>query len=287
MRLVQFEEGDRVRVGVELNNGGDVVDISAADKRIPTDMRSFLEGGESAIEAAKKVVSAGSHIVRKENLKLQAPITNPEKVLCVGMNYKDHCLEQNVPIPKEPVFFNKFASSIVGPTDDIVYPGELTSELDWEVELTIVIGKTGKNIKESEAMQYVFGYTVAHDVSARDWMKKNLNQVMLGKCMDTFCPLGPAIVTLDEILDPHKLDIRCRVNGKTVQDSNTDQLIFKTEALITFISRFITLKPGDIILTGTPHGSGVSHQPTPVFLKRGDVVEVEVDRIGRCTNRVV
>ncbi|XP_072027900.1 oxaloacetate tautomerase fahd2, mitochondrial-like [Amphiura filiformis] len=288
MRLVQFEEGGSVRVGVELSNGGDVVDISAADKSIPTDMRSFLEGGESAIEAAKKVVSAGSHIVKKENLKLQAPITNPEKVLCVGMNYKDHCLEQNAPIPKEPVFFNKFASSIVGPTDDIVYPGELTSELDWEVELTIVIGKTGKNIKESEAMQHVFGYTVAHDVSARDWqMKKNLKQWMLGKCMDTFCPLGPAIVTTDELSDPHKLGIRCRVNGKTVQDSSTDQLVFRSEALIAFISRFVTLKPGDIILTGTPPGVGVFLKPEPVFLKRGDVVDVEVDEIGTCTNRVV
>lgn len=292
MRFVQFREktgaGAQVRVGVEVSNGGDVVDLSAGDQSIPSDMRRFLEGGDALVDAAKRVVALGSHVVKREHISLTAPITNPEKVLCVGMNYKDHCLEQNAPIPTEPVFFNKFASSIVGPTDDIVYPVELTSELDWEVELVIVIGKTGKNIKESDAMQHVFGYTVAHDVSARDWqMKKNLKQWLLGKCMDTFCPLGPAIVTTDGLSDPHKLGIRCRVNGKTVQDSNTEQLVFRTPELIAFISRFVTLKPGDIILTGTPPGVGVFLKPNPVFLQRGDVVDVEIDEIGTCTNRVV
>lgn len=215
-----------------------------------------------------------------------SPVIKPDKVICIGMNYADHCLEQNMAPPKEPVVFSKFSSSIVGPYDDINYP-EVTKELDWEVEMAIVIGKAGKNVKEKDAMSYVFGFTTAHDVSARDWqLKRNGGQWLIGKTMDNFCPLGPALVTCDEIPDPHNLDLKCVVNGETKQDSNTRQLIFKTEELIAWLTQFFTLLPGDVILTGTPPGVGVFKKP-PEYLKKGDVVECTIEKLGSVRNKII
>merc|ERR1719412_526539 len=220
------------------------------------------------------------------DVELLSPIIKPDKVICIGMNYADHCLEQNVPPPKEPVVFSKFSSSIVGPNDDIEYP-EVTEELDWEVEMAIVIGKPGKKVKKEDAMSHVFGFTTAHDVSARDWqLKRNGGQWLVGKTMDGFCPLGPAIVTADEIGDPHNLSLQCLVNGNIKQDSNTRQLVFKTEELIAWLTQFFTLLPGDVILTGTPPGVGVFKKP-PEYLKKGDVVECTIEKIGTVRNTVV
>lgn len=288
MRFVQFERGGERRVGVEIRDGGDIVDLCAGDSSIPSDMRSFIEGGQKTLLAAKSVIDRGGSVIPRDSVKIVAPIYNPDKVLCVGMNYKDHCEEQNAPVPTEPVIFNKFPSSIIGPTEDLQYPEE-TQKLDWEVELTIVIGKDAKRVQESDAMNYVFGYTVAHDVSARDWQLepgKNGGQWLIGKAMDGFCPLGPAIVMKEDINDPHNLGLRCRVNGVTKQDSNTNQLVHKTAAMVSFISRFMTLRPGDVILTGTPPGVGVFRKP-PEYLKRGDVVECEIDGIGKVVNKIV
>lgn len=288
MRFVQFERGGVRRVGVEIRDGGDIVDLCAGDSSIPSDMRSFIEGGQKTLLAAKSVIDRGGSTIPRDSVKIVAPIYNPDKVLCVGMNYKDHCEEQNAPVPIEPVIFNKFPSSIIGPTEDLKYPEE-TQKLDWEVELTIVIGKDAKQVQESDAMNYVFGYTVAHDVSARDWQLdpgKNGGQWLIGKAMDGFCPLGPAIVMKEDINDPHNLGLRCRVNGVTKQDSNTNQLVHKTAAMVAFISRFVTLRPGDLILTGTPPGVGVFRKP-PEYLKRGDVVECEIDGIGKVVNKIV
>ena len=212
--------------------------------------------------------SFANHSASKVSLKeinLLAPITQPDKVICVGMNYKDHCEEIGAPIPKEPVVFNKFPSCIIGPNDDIHYP-EISKELDWEVELVIVIGKTGFNISESQAADYIFGYTVAHDVSARDWQRKNGGQVLLGISMDAFCPLGPCIVTLDEVGDPHNLNLKCLVNGVVKQNSNTQNLVFDTNQIVSWCSKFFTLLPGDLILTGTPPGVGFGMKP-PQYLK--------------------
>lgn len=275
-------------MGVEIRDGGDIVDLCAGDSSIPSDMRSFIEGGQKTLLAAKSVIDRGGSIIPRDSVKIVAPIYNPDKVLCVGMNYKDHCEEQNAPVPIEPVIFNKFPSSIIGPTEDLQYPEE-TQKLDWEVELTVVIGKDAKRVQESDAMNYVFGYTVAHDVSARDWQLepgKNGGQWLIGKAMDGFCPLGPAIVMKEDINDPHNLGLRCRVNGVTKQDSNTNQLVHKTAAMVSFISRFMTLRPGDVILTGTPPGVGVFRKP-PEYLKRGDVVECEIDGIGKVVNKIV
>lgn len=275
-------------MGVEIRDGGDIVDLCAGDSSIPSDMRSFIEGGQKTLLAAKSVIDRGGSVIPRDSVKIVAPIYNPDKVLCVGMNYKDHCGEQNAPVPIEPVIFNKFPSSIIGPTEDLQYPEE-TQKLDWEVELTIVIGKDAKRVQESDAMNYVFGYTVAHDVSARDWQLepgKNGGQWLIGKAMDGFCPLGPAIVMKEDINDPHNLGLRCRVNGVTKQDSNTNQLVHKTAVMVSFISRFMTLRPGDVILTGTPPGVGVFRKP-PEYLKRGDVVECEIDGIGKVVNKIV
>ncbi|XP_067036936.1 oxaloacetate tautomerase fahd2, mitochondrial-like isoform X2 [Acropora muricata] len=285
MRLIQFVEGGKQRVGVETKDGGEVVDLCAGDLSIPTDMKSFLEGGEEMMNKAQRIVDSGQHVLKRTDIQLKAPICNPNKIICIGMNYVDHCLEQNCPIPTEPILFSKFSNAITDPGEPILYPEE-TEELDFEVELAFVIGKSGKKIKESEAMDYVAGFTVVHDVSARDWqLKKNGGQWLIGKTFDSFCPMGPAIVTKDSLSDPHKLGIRCRVNGDTMQDSNTENLVFKTEALVSFISRFVTLTPGDLVITGTPPGVGCFRKP-PLYLKRGDVVECEIDEIGCISNTV-
>ncbi len=206
------------------------------------------------------------------------------------MNYKDHCEEQNQPVPKEPVVFNKFPSSIVGPFDSIPYP-KCTQELDWEVELALVIGKKCKELdSESEAEEAIFGYTVAHDVSARDWqLRRNGGQWLLGKTMDGFCPLGPSVITrgaLNKSVDKEGLKIACRVNGETKQDSTTAQLVFGPAAVVKWLSRFCTLLPGDVVLTGTPPGVGCFAKPEPKFLKRGDVVECEIEGIGVIKNKI-
>ena len=212
---------------------------------------------------------------------------DPEKVLCVGMNYVDHCTEQNLPVPVEPVIFNKFPSSICASGDPLPHPAE-TAQLDYEVELAIVIGTQCRRLTRETAMAHVAGYTVAHDVSARDWqLKKNGNQWLLGKALDNFAPIGPAIVTLDEIGDPHNLRLRCVVNGVALQDGNTKTLVHKTEDMLVWITKFVTLRPGDLILTGTPPGVGCFRKPSPIWLHPGDVVSCEIENIGTITNTVV
>ncbi|MCI4381229.1 hypothetical protein PGIGA_G00249280 [Pangasianodon gigas] len=287
MRLVQFcrrgAEGN-VRVGVERENG--VVDLKAFDQSMPSTIREFLELGEKGMECAQRAESSGECVLPHSDIQLLSPVTGPDKVVCVGMNYRDHCLEQDAPIPTEPIIFSKFPSSITGPYDDIHLPN-MSQEVDWEVELAFVIGKKGKDIKEEDALRHVAGFTVANDVSARDWqMERNSKQWLLGKTFDTFCPLGPALVTTEALKDVHNLGIRCLVNGDVVQDSNTNQLIFKTEKLVAWVSQFVTLCPGDVFLTGTPPGVGVFRKP-PVFLKKGDVVECQIEEIGSIRNTVV
>nr|XP_033806251.1 fumarylacetoacetate hydrolase domain-containing protein 2-like isoform X2 [Geotrypetes seraphini] len=288
MRLVQFQiQGTgESRIGLEDKDGGNVIDLNAFDPSLPRQMRQFLEEGDAALSIARRALASGQNILSRSQVSLLSPITSPDKVICVGMNYVDHCQEQNVPVPKEPIIFNKFPSAIVGPYADILLPKE-SQQVDWEVELAFIIGKKGKNIKEEVAMDHVVGFTVAHDVSARDWqMNKNGNQWLLGKTFDTFCPLGPAIVTKDSLSDPHNLGISCCVNGKLFQNSSTNQMIFKTEALISWVSKFATLYPGDVFLTGTPPGVGFFQNP-PVFLQVGDVVQCKIDELGTITNRVV
>ncbi|XP_075592733.1 oxaloacetate tautomerase fahd2, mitochondrial-like [Balearica regulorum gibbericeps] len=287
MRLVRFRGagGGETRLGLEEAAGGNVVDLSAAEPALPRSMRAFLESGQSGLAAAQRALDSGRHRLPRETVRLLAPVGDPEKVICVGLNYRDHCLEQDVKIPKEPIIFSKFPSAIIGPFDDIVHPEE-SSEVDWEVELAAVIGKKGRHIEESSALDHIVGFTVANDISARDWQKRNGRQWLLGKTFDTFCPLGPALVTKEAVADVHNLSIRCSVNGRLMQDSSTSQLIFRLPKLIAWLSRFVTLVPGDVLLTGTPPGVGAFQKP-PVFLKRGDVVQCEIQELGTIRNKVV
>eukprot|EP00944_MAST-04C_sp_MAST-4C-sp1_P002090 g2090.t1 len=251
-------------------------------------LKEFLGGGEAHMaERVNAALSSGKGRKLMSSLDIVAPISDPGKILCVGMNYREHCIEQDVPIPEEPTLFSKFNNTVTKYNGDVVFDSRLTQEMDWEVEMVIVIGKEGKNIKKENAMDYVAGYSVSHDVSARDWqMKKNGGQWLLGKSMDTFFPYGPYIVTKDEQIDPHNLGIRCYVNDKLVQNSNTNELVFKTEELVEYISKFVTLLPGDLISTGTPSGVGCFRNP-PVFLKHGDRVRCEIDHLGVVENNMV
>lgn len=284
MRLLTFEHQGTRRLGVR--TGDAIVDLSKADASLPTNMRDFLAAGDKALNSAKAAADKGEHTLSASDVKICAPIHNPEKVICIGLNYADHAAESGMPIPSEPIVFSKYASSIIDPGDNIVAPS-VSNEVDYEVELVVVIGKPGRHISEEDALSHVAGYTVGHDVSARDYqLQKPGGQWMMGKAFDTFAPIGPDLVTSDEVPEPGNLNIRCILNGETVQDSNTSQLIFRVEKLISYLSHVFTLTPGDLIFTGTPPGVGMGRTPQ-LWLKDGDVVVCEVDGIGRLENPVV
>ena len=219
-----------------------------------------------------------------ENLKFSAPIENPSKIVCVGLNYRDHCEETGTPIPEKPIFFCKFPSSIIGPDDAVSWPPKSSSQVDYEAELAVVIKKKCKGIPPEQAGDYIAGYTMLNDISARDAQFAD-GQWIRGKSFDTFCPFGPYIVTSDEAGDANNLFIRCRLNGELVQDSNTNKMIFKIPELLSYLSQTITLEPGDILSTGTPHGVGFTRKP-PLYLKPGDQMEVEIENLGVLKNRV-
>ncbi len=224
-------------------------------------------------------------LIAASDVEWLPPIPNPGKILCVGLNYRDHCEEQNRPVPQVPMLFNKFTTSLLGAGADIPLPLKYDPQIDYEAELALVIGKEAKRVRKGSAMKHVAGYIVANDVSART-VQNNERQWSRAKGFDGSGPMGPTLVTVDEIDDPHMLDIKCRVNGKIMQSSNTKNLVFRIEYLIQFITELITLEPGDIVLTGTPGGVGVFREP-PVFLKPGDEVSVEIEKIGVLTNKCV
>ena len=213
-----------------------------------------------------------------------APVPRPGKIICIGLNYRDHAAESNMAIPEKPVMFSKFSTCVIAPGEPVVLPST-SEQVDYEAEMAVVIGRRAKHVSADSAYDYVLGYTAFNDVSARDFQFAD-GQWQRGKSCDTFAPLGQTIVTTDVIKDPHKLSIKLVLNGQTMQDSNTDQLIFGVPALIEFISQSITLEPGDVIATGTPPGVGFARKP-PVFLKPGDQMEVLIDGIGGLGNPVV
>lgn len=214
------------------------------------------------------------------------PVLGVEKLICIGKNYADHAVEMGGEAPDIPVVFSKFASCLIGNGADIVLP-EISDQVDYEAELVVVIGKAGRNIQRAEAYDHVFGYTIGNDVSARDWQKgRPGGQWLVGKAFDTFAPLGPAIVTSDEIEEPQNLEIGLKLNGQQMQRSNTSKMIFPIDMLIAHVSQFFTLKPGDLIFTGTPSGVGAGRAPQ-LFLKSGDQVSVEIEKLGVLQNNVV
>ena len=245
------------------------------DKIVPMgdDLLSYLETGRQREGDA----------VALADVSLRAPVPRPGKVIGVGLNYRDHAEESGQPVPEEPVLFPKFANSVIGPGADIVVPRVVTRP-DYEAELGVVIGRTASGVDESEALGLVAGYMCVNDVSARD-LQFHSSQWMLGKAIDSFLPCGPWLVTRDEIPDPQALGIRCTLGDDVMQDSSTSRMVFGVAALIAFVSRTLTLEPGDVIATGTPSGVGMSRKP-PRWLEHGDVVTVEIERVGTLTNTV-
>jgi 2-keto-4-pentenoate hydratase/2-oxohepta-3-ene-1,7-dioic acid hydratase in catechol pathway len=217
-------------------------------------------------------------------VQLGPPVADPSKIICVGLNYHDHCREAKREVPDRPILFAKFPSSIIGPEDEITWLPGASEKVDYEAELAVVVGREGRNIPVDRAYDYVAGYTIVNDVSARD-VQFDDDQWIRGKSFDTFCPMGPYLLTTDELPDPHDLRVRCWVNGELRQDSSTRELIFGVPELLAYISRTSTLVPGDVIITGTPGGVGVFRDP-PVFLRPGDRVEIEIEKLGRLCNRV-
>lgn len=223
-------------------------------------------------------------LTKRKDAYWLAPVPRPGKVICIGLNYRDHAAESNMPIPERPVVFSKFATAVIAPGEPVVLPAA-SAQVDYEAELAVVIGRLAKNVKSERALDHVLGYTCFNDVSARDFQFAD-GQWQRGKSCDTFAPMGPTIVTSDAVPDPHRLPIRLVLNGKTMQNSNTNQFIFGVPELIEFLSQTITLEPGDVIATGTPGGVGFARKP-PVFLRPGDAMEVIIEGVGWLNNPVV
>ncbi len=285
MKLVSFRLDSSEYVG-ELSVEQDRISF---DSRAPGSLIALRDlCGLSDLSCGKleEVLGKADSKIDVADVSLLAPVFEMEKVICVGTNYADHAKEMGSEVPELPIIFNKFPSAITAPDSKIRLP-DISTKVDFEAELVVVIGVGGKHIARENAMDHVLGYCCGNDVSARDWQKgKPGGQWLLGKTFDTFAPLGPMIVTKDEISDPYDLGIRLRLNGELMQDSNTSQLIFKIDYLISHVSQFVMLKPGDLIFTGTPPGVGAGRKP-PLFLKPGDQLEVEIDGLGVLGNAVV
>lgn len=267
--------------------GDHYVVLYNTDMALPISVRGLLAAGPDVLRAAEMAGKLPAAVrIHAATAILLPPVPDPGKILCIGLNYRDHARENNRAIPTEPVLFAKFNNTLIGHLAPIRLPA-VSQKVDYEAELVVAIGKHGRDIAEADAMSYVAGYTVGHDVSARDWQfKGEEKQWVIGKTFDTFAPTGPHLVTADEVPDPHALQIRLQLNGETMQDSNTREFIFTVPQLIAYLSQVVTLEPGDLIFTGTPPGVGVARKP-PVFLKAGDEVEVEIERVGVLRNPVV
>lgn len=285
-RLVTFSAGGGARPGALRD--GQVLDLAAAGCPVGSggDLAAIVDGGDAAMDSVRRAIAswkAPTHALA--DVRLHAPILRPSKVIGIGLNYIDHCKEAGLEVPSEPVIFTKHSTSVNGPYDDVTWPADLCRDIDYEAELGVIIGRRAFRVSEKNAMSHVFGYSVVNDVSARDLQFLGPRQWDLGKSLDTFCPWGPCIVTADEIGEPQSLDLRLTVNGVEKQRSNTKNMIFGVASLIAYLTRGITLLPGDLIATGTPFGVGLGMKP-PVYLKDGDVCEVEIARIGAIRNRM-
>ena len=283
MRLLNFLDVDGPAVALFFE--GRWVNLSSADPSMPTNVQDMLVAEYDSLGKLANLAS-GAPQLGTQPTHILPPITAPQKIICVGLNYRAHAIETGQSIPDEPLIFSKLSSSLIGHEAKIVLPS-VSDQVDFEAELVVVIGKRGRNILAGQALEHVAGYCCGNDVSARDWQKRKPGrQWLLGKSFDTFAPLGPWMIPADAVPDPGNLNIQSRVNGKTMQHSNTSDLIFPVEQLICYISSVCTLEVGDLLFTGTPSGVGVARQP-PRFLKPGDRVEVEIEQIGTLANSVV
>jgi 2-keto-4-pentenoate hydratase/2-oxohepta-3-ene-1,7-dioic acid hydratase in catechol pathway len=283
MKLVTYQAEHGPRVAAVGRNG--LVDLNGADSAIPACPKRLLADWEELKSPAETVLESGAAVLR-QGVRLLPPIPNPEKIIAVGLNYSDHAKESGRVPPGEPVIFSKFPTALRADGEPIVLP-RLSQEVDYEAELVVVIGLGRRRIRREEALAHVAAYTCGNNVSARDWQhRKPGGQWLLGKSFDSFAPLGPMMITADDVPNPGNLDIQSRLNGVTMQRANTNQLIFPIEFLIEYVAGVCTLAPGDLLFTGTPAGVGFARTP-PVFLKPGDVVEVEIERLGTLTSPVV
>ena len=284
MKLVTYKYKNSTGIGSLLEEG--IVPFST-NKHLPDNMLEFLQGGENLIEEAQDLCSNPKHLISMEEVILQAPILRPPKIIAIGLNYKDHIEEvraagREMATPEVPMIFNKQSLSATGPFDDVHDP-KVSDMLDYEGELTMVIGKKCRHVSRDNAKDVIAGYCVANDLSVRDWQLR-VPTFTIGKSFDTHCPFGPAIVTPDEISDPHNLNITTHVNGEIRQDSNTKHLLFDCFVLIEHLSTAFTLEPGDLILTGTSSGVGVVEGK---FLKKDDVIKISISELGFIENRVI
>jgi len=308
MRIVSFLKNQQERLGIEFNGfildanlgcqkmlteQGEPAPERLADALLPSVMQAFLEGGDRCLDQARKVVEFTTElselerdeiVFRPDSVKILSPVPHPGKVICVGRNYHDHVSEMKRDVPTIPVIFAKLSNTICANGDEVPFP-RVSTQFDYEAELAVVMGKRGRYIPEQEALEYVAGYTVFNDITVRDWQHRT-PQWLQGKSFDNSGPTGPALVTADEVPHPHQLGIRLWLNDELRQNDNTSQLIFKIPFLISFVSQVMTLEPGDIIATGTPGGVGVAMDPKG-FMQVGDVVRVEIEKIGVLANKIV
>ncbi len=288
MKLVTFLREGKARLGAlaTINGAESVVDLNRADSKIPATMLEFLDAGENSMKLAQQALGKppAEAVLARSAVRLLAPIPRPGKIICIGLNYRDHAAETGQQVPAYPTVFAKYSTCVIAPDEPIVLP-RVSKEVDYEAELAFVIGKKARNVSKADAMKYVAGYLPFHDVSARDYQRRT-SQWTMGKTPDTFGPMGPALVTVDEVPDPHTLDIQLSINDEVLQKSNTRELIFSVQALIEDLSAVMTLEPGDLISTGTPSGVGQARTPKR-FLKPGDVVRIEIARLGVLSNPVI
>ncbi|MBP1965080.1 fumarylacetoacetate hydrolase family protein [Paenibacillus aceris] len=297
MKLLTFSKNSSHTLGIQTDSG--VLDVVQAVQQlspaftVPTTVMEAIEGGTSATDALHQLVNLALESKDRDSLLLSEAslnygpcVTQPGKIICVGLNYRKHAEETNAPIPQYPILFNKFNNTLTGHGHDIALP-RVTKEVDYEAELVIVIGKQAKYVSKEQALEHVYGYCCVNDLSARD-LQMRTAQWLLGKSCDDFSPLGPYLVTADEVGNPNDLKISTTVNGKVRQNSNTADMIFHCDEVVSYISQHMTLYPGDIILTGTPEGV-VLGDPVDkrVYLKDGDVVTISIEKLGSLTNRMV
>ena len=272
MKILRFGEHGKEKPGVLVN--GEILDVSAFGQDFNED---FL--GTDGLGRLSKWLKNNSSLPKvAAGVRMGCPILRPSKIICVGLNYTKHALESNMPLPKEPIIFFKATTAVTGPNDPLIIPRN-SVKTDWEVELAVVIGKRTSYVEEKDALDYVAGFCLHNDYSEREFQLERNGQWVKGKSCDSFAPLGPYLVTKDDVGDYNNLHMWLKVNGKTMQDNNTDDMIFEVPYLVSYISQFMTLLPGDIISTGTPAGVGLGFKP-PIFLKAGDVVELGIEGLG-------
>ena len=285
MKIAAFSIQDNQHIGIVQDDR--IISLTALQRdQFPACVKTFIERSSELRPLAEQLLKQRQNdeaVFALSDVTIQAPIPQPEKIICVGLNYIDHCKETGMEPPKSPVIFSKYSNAIVGHNHAVQIPVNST-EVDFEAELAIVIGKEAKHISEEESNDYIFGYTIMNDISARDLQFAD-GQWSRGKTADTFAPIGPVVVTHDEVGDPHQLDISLELNGEMMQNSNTRNLIFTVPQIISFLSQSMTLKPGDLIATGTPPGVGMGRNPK-VWLKNGDRMNVTIEKIGTLSNHV-